>query len=219
MYSNDRKLGRKEGGQGTPETTPSCSSRTPVLNENLTDHRKPTGSPQTLPHSLDSIKQWHRCHYTTPPTHWHDPLPGWVEQHHLHTIANSSHADRLPSSRTLPAIAPGSSSSLTDRLGLGWARVRVGGAWQKLVAFIAADEGPRVRNILLCQKFVNYVQQFVQQTTLLIDNVVMSLYSITDLWYVTNNYSVWWSRMSSLLIALWWSTVHNELESLSGLKS
>ena len=63
----------------------------------------------------------HNDHSTTPPTQWHDPLPGWVEQHHLHTITNPSHADRLPSSRTLPAIAP---SSLTDGLGLGWARVR-----------------------------------------------------------------------------------------------
>ena len=56
------------------------------------------------------------------PTQWHDQLPGW---HHLHTITNLSQAD---SSWTLPSIAPGSSSSLTNIVEFGWARVR---AWQR----------------------------------------------------------------------------------------
>ena len=42
---------RPEGrDQTTPTTTPSCSSRTSILNEVLTGHRKSSRSPQTIPH-------------------------------------------------------------------------------------------------------------------------------------------------------------------------
>ena len=47
-----------------------------------------------------------------------------LEQHHLHTITNLSHANRLSSNqKTMAAIAPGTSISLTDGLGFGWARL------------------------------------------------------------------------------------------------
>ena len=45
----------EERGPDTPKTMQCCSSRTPILNENLTDHQKPTGSPQTLPLSQHSL--------------------------------------------------------------------------------------------------------------------------------------------------------------------
>ena len=98
---------------------------------------KTCGSPQTLPptqHSFNSIKMYTimsvSFHHT--PNQWHDPLPWWVKQHHLHTFTNSLQADRLSSSQTLPVIAPGSSSSLTDGLGFGQERVRVRGVWQRV---------------------------------------------------------------------------------------
>ena len=42
IYSIDRKLGHKEGGRATK---PSCCSRTPILQEILTDH---TGNPPEI---------------------------------------------------------------------------------------------------------------------------------------------------------------------------
>ena len=101
MYSNDRKLGQK-GGARTHPKQPYCSWRMPILNKNLTDHRKSTNLATN-----------------TAEPQWHDPLPGW----------NPSQADWLYFSQTLPTIAPESSSSLTNRLGFGWARI--GGAWQR----------------------------------------------------------------------------------------
>ena len=63
---------RPEGrGQTTPTTTPSCASRTPVLNQVLTGHQKSTGSPQTLPqkpHSFHMAKM-----HTTPSPPPHHP--------------------------------------------------------------------------------------------------------------------------------------------------
>ena len=72
-------------------------------------------------------------HHT--PTQWHNPLPGWVEQHHLHTITNPSHADRLSSSRTLLVISTQrhavsvyttkcTSSQQTHNLALLWDQVK-----------------------------------------------------------------------------------------------
>ena len=92
MYSNDRKLGQKGGARTPLKKTPSCSSRTPIFNQ---DHRNPTTSPQTLPltqHSLDIIKAHTMMsvpfHHTlntmaqptswvggaTPPPHNHQPF-------------------------------------------------------------------------------------------------------------------------------------------------
>ena len=53
----------------------------------------------------------------------HHPLPQGSPTIYMQTVFSSS--------QILPAIAPGSSSSLTDGLGFGWAWVRVGGAWQR----------------------------------------------------------------------------------------
>ena len=89
------------GSQGrapAPKTTPSCSSRTMPFSMKIL---LTTGSHQ-------NINNAHIHH--TPNTM---ALPGWVEQHNLHTITNLSHADSwLSSSWTLPAI------SLTEGLGL-----------------------------------------------------------------------------------------------------
>ena len=121
LVSNDWKLSRKGGARNTPKTTPSYSSRMPVDNENLTGHRKSTGNPQTLPltaqhqNAHNDISSFpHTPNTMAPPTSWVTPS---------HTITNPSQADRPSSSRT---IAPGSPSSLTNGLELGWARVRGG---------------------------------------------------------------------------------------------
>ena len=98
-------------GQNTPKTMPSCSSRSDThSHKNLTDHRKPTRSPQTSPitqYSLASIKM-HTKTLTSafPPHHYTTTPPTFVEQNHLHTITRPS------SSQTLHVIAPGSSSAL-----------------------------------------------------------------------------------------------------------
>ena len=48
------------------------------------------------------------------PTTTTQPTSCVSEQVHLHTINNFSHTDSLSSSQTVPAIPPGSSTSLTD---------------------------------------------------------------------------------------------------------
>ena len=72
MYSMDRKLDRKGGGQDTPTTAPSCSSRMPILQEMLTNHWNPTGSQQTMPliqHGLDTKRHSMTFQHTS---NWED---------------------------------------------------------------------------------------------------------------------------------------------------
>ena len=120
ICSIDQKLGWKGGGKNTPTAAPSCFSRTAILQEILTNNRKPTGRPQTMPivqHSLDNTKR----HTMTSMTFHHTPTtttqPAQVDQIHDPPPHNQnlSHTDRLSFSQTVPAIPPGSSTTLTDR--------------------------------------------------------------------------------------------------------
>ena len=102
IYSMDRKLGWK-GGARTPTTAPSCSSRMPILQEILTDHRKSTNNAI----STAQPGQHQKAHNDVPPQP-RNPLPAWVEQIH------NQQPSPLPSSQTVSAIPPGSSTSLAN---------------------------------------------------------------------------------------------------------
>ena len=56
---------KEAGREGPGHTLNNTISRMPILNQDLTDHRKPTGSPQTLPPKQHSIK----THTMTHPQH------------------------------------------------------------------------------------------------------------------------------------------------------
>ena len=85
---------------------------------NLTDNQKSTNN-ATI--SLDNTEGYTMTsmtfHHT--PSQWHNPLPVWVEQHHLHMINHLSYTDSSCSNQNVPAIPPGSLSSSTDWTGLG----------------------------------------------------------------------------------------------------
>ena len=118
MYSNDQKLGQAR-------THPKQHHPVPQGHPFSMKIWLTTWSPQTLPltqHSLDCIKMHTMTLHHTPNTM--APPTFSVE-------GATPPPPTLHSSWTLPAIAPGSSSSLTNRLGFGWARVRVGGAWKR----------------------------------------------------------------------------------------
>ena len=121
MYSEARPEGR---GQDTPKTTPCCSSRSPfsmTTGSPLEDHKH-----RHQQHSLDSVKM----HTVMSVPHHHTPntiarptscVGGTTPPLHNH------YAGRLSSSRILLAIAPGSSSSLSEGIGFGWTWVK---AWK-----------------------------------------------------------------------------------------
>ena len=90
-------------GQTTPTTTPSCASRTPLLNEVLTGHRKSSGSPQTIPqkpHSFHKAKM-----HTTPSRPFH------------HTTHTSAHLISCVGGATTP---PHNYTHFTPSLPFPW---------------------------------------------------------------------------------------------------
>ena len=78
---------------------------------------KKFASPQTMPIVRWSTPKGTQWRPTTSPPQPHNPLPVWMEQVHLHRI-NLSHTKSLSSSQTVPALPPGSSTSLTGWTGL-----------------------------------------------------------------------------------------------------
>ena len=90
---------RPEGrGQTTPTTTPSCASRTPILNQVLTGHRKSTGSPQTLPQKPHSFHM--AIMHTTPSAPPHHP-----SHTSAHLISGVGGATTPPHNHTLFALS------------------------------------------------------------------------------------------------------------------
>ena len=136
MYSNDRKIDRKGGGQDTHKTTSSSQTLTMSLSMKIW---LTTGILLEVQRKINTVQPWQNRnahsnisatppHSPTPhsPTQCHNTLR-WVEQHHLHSIT-----DPLPrSSPTLPKIKHEFSTSFTDGLGLWWAKVSIRGVWQR----------------------------------------------------------------------------------------
>ena len=108
---NGPEAGQEGKGKNTPTTAPSCSSKRFILQEISTNHRKPTRSPQTMPiiqHSLahndvDDIPPYNHA------THF---LRGCSK--FTFTQSTTFHTLKASPSATVPAIPPGSSTSLTD---------------------------------------------------------------------------------------------------------
>ena len=144
---NGLGAGPEMRGQNTPTTAPSCSSRRPVLQEILTDHRKPAGSPQTMPivqYSLDNTKMMSMVFHHNHTIHF---LRGWSKS----ITIQSTTFHTLTASQNVPTIPPVYYTSLTDWAGLEGLCQANGGVW--LRSKVTQREGaPTPTHARVCEK-------------------------------------------------------------------